>query len=228
MNRAEVLQLLQKNRNERGVANWEKSPAIPGLGSFGIGLTQLKSLAKTVGKNHDLALELWQEPNYDARIIAVLIDEPKKVTREQVELQVQELLHWGFAHVFCSVLLPKVSFSQPLAEEWMNSSDSLKRSCGFRLLYQIAKDDKKLPDEYFLPYIERIERELQTEENFVKDGMNSALLIIGQRSKPLYERSVAAARAIGKVTVDYGDNSCQAMDVLAHLTGDRIRSKFEN
>ncbi|MEZ4764117.1 MAG: hypothetical protein R3C26_13340 [Calditrichia bacterium] len=29
-----------------------------------------------------------------------------------------------------------------------------------------------------------------------------------------------------QITVDYGDNSCQAMDVLAHLTGDRIRNKF--
>ncbi|MCB0288214.1 MAG: DNA alkylation repair protein, partial [Calditrichaeota bacterium] len=157
MNRNKVLQLLEKSRNERGVAYWEKSPAIPGLGSFGIGLSQLKTLAKTVGKNHDLAMELWQEPNYDAKIMAVLIDEPKKVTREQVEKQVPELLHWGFAHVYCSVLLPKVPFCQSLAEEWMISSDNLKRSCGFRMLYQIAKNDKKLPDEYFLPFIERIE-----------------------------------------------------------------------
>ncbi|MEZ4764116.1 MAG: hypothetical protein R3C26_13335 [Calditrichia bacterium] len=51
----------------------------------------------------------------------------------------------------------------PLAKDWM-TSDSLKRSCGFQLLYQIAKNDKKLPDDYFLPYIERIERELQTEK----------------------------------------------------------------
>ncbi|MCB0285314.1 MAG: DNA alkylation repair protein [Calditrichaeota bacterium] len=226
MTKTDVIKLLSENRNERGMVNWEKSPIIRGFTSYGIGLTQLKKLAKQVGKNHELAMELWHETNYDAKILAILIDEAKQVTREQVDRQVAELTPWSLTHVYCSTLLPKVGFLVPLAEDWMTNSDSLKRSCGFQLLYQIAKNDKKLPDDYFLPYIERIERELQTEENFVKDGMNSALLMIGQRSKPLYERSVAAARAIGKVTVDYGDNSCQAMDVLAHLTGDRIRKKF--
>ena len=45
-------------------------------------------MAKQVGRDHDLALALWNEPNHDAKIIASLIDDPKQLTRDQVEKQV--------------------------------------------------------------------------------------------------------------------------------------------
>jgi 3-methyladenine DNA glycosylase AlkD len=40
-----------------------------GLTSFGIGLTTLRAIAKQVGRDRDLALELWNERNHDAKII---------------------------------------------------------------------------------------------------------------------------------------------------------------
>ena len=40
-----------------------------GLTSFGIGLTKLRAIAKQVGRDRDLALELWNERNHDAKII---------------------------------------------------------------------------------------------------------------------------------------------------------------
>ena len=56
--------------------------------------------------------------------------------------------------------------------------------------------------------------------------MNNALWMIGQRSKPLNIQAIEIAKKIGKIEVDYGDNSCQAIDVLKHLTGERIQQKF--
>jgi hypothetical protein len=110
----------------------------------------------------------------------------------------------------------------------MNSADYLKRRCGFALLYQIARDNKKLPDSWFIPLVERIGKELQSEENFVKDTMNSALFAIGKRSAQLNHFALETAKSIGKVIVDYGDNSCQAIDVVAHLTADRVRKNYDN
>ena len=95
MTSADVFSLLEANRNERGIKNWEKmGPEAKGLISFGIGLTQLRKLAKWIGRNHDLALQLWDSDNYDAKIIGLLIDEPKKLTREQAESQVADV-GWG-------------------------------------------------------------------------------------------------------------------------------------
>jgi hypothetical protein len=76
MTKTEVLDLLKENRDARGEANWkEMGDRTGGLTSFGIGLTKLRAIAKQVGRDHDLALKLWNERNHDAKIIGLLIDE---------------------------------------------------------------------------------------------------------------------------------------------------------
>ena len=64
MDKEAIYKLLDDNKNPRGIENWNKME-IQDWSSFGIGLTQLKKLAKQIGRNHDLAQVLWKEPNYD-------------------------------------------------------------------------------------------------------------------------------------------------------------------
>ena len=59
MNIDKVRELLESNKNERGMKLWEKWN-MPWK-SYGIGLTQLKKIAKQVGRDHELALELWKQ-----------------------------------------------------------------------------------------------------------------------------------------------------------------------
>lgn len=221
----DVLQLLSENRDERGIAHWRKT-GVTRLESFGLGLTRLKTLAKKIGKNHFLALELWQLPIYDAKILATLIDNPREITPEQVEQQVTDADFWLLSYSYCVNLMPKLPFVTEKAVAWAASPDDLLRRCGYLLLAQMAKNDAKPGDEFFEYYLEIIASKLQAEENFVKDAMNTALLMIGQRSKGLYVRAVEIARKIGKVEVDYGDNSCQATDCYKHFSSERLAHKF--
>lgn len=221
----DVIALLKENKDERGIAHWQKLGDAR-LESFGLGLTRLKSLAKEIGRNHPLALALWQLPIYDAKILATLIDDPRQITPDQVEQQVKDAKFWLLSYSYCSNLMPKLVFVTEKTVAWTASSDHLKRRCGYLLLAQIAKKDAKLGDEFFESYLDIFDRSLQTEENFVKDAMNNALLAIGQRSKRLYKRALEIARKLGKVEVDYGDNSCQAIDCYQHLSQDRLVNKF--
>jgi len=62
MTKTEVLDLLKEHRDARGEASWkEMGDRTGGLTSFGIGLTRLRAIAKQVGRDHDLALKLWNE-----------------------------------------------------------------------------------------------------------------------------------------------------------------------
>ena len=47
----------EKVKNERGIAHWNKRSWK--LRSYGIGLTQLRKLAKKIGRDHELAAELF-------------------------------------------------------------------------------------------------------------------------------------------------------------------------
>jgi 3-methyladenine DNA glycosylase AlkD len=229
MTKSEVVALLKKNRNERGIANW-KRVGPKNLKSFGIGLTQLRKLAKQVGKDHTLALRLWQSDIYDAKVVGALIDEPKKMTREQAEAQVEDLQFSMLSHVYCScdATLAKAPFARDLAVDWTKSRDNIRRRCGYLLLYELAKNtkDETLDDAFFTKYVERIQKTIHKEENYVRDAMNASLLGIGKRNAKLNKTAVRAAKAIGPVEVDYGDNTCEPLDVVKHLTSPALKKKL--
>ncbi len=232
MTKTEVLALLKKNQNERGIAHWNKRYAKSSkLKSFGIGLTQLRKLAKQIGRDRKLAQQLWATDVYDAKIIGLLIDDPKQVTREQAEEQVEGLNAGMLSHVFasCDATLAKAPFAFDLARDWTQSKDPVRRRCAYGLLYELSKKNPNgMDDEYLLGRIDHIQKKIHGEEMWVREAMLGALMGIGKRNKRLNAAAVHAAKAIGPVDIDYGDdNSCEPLDVLKHLTSDYIRKKLK-
>ena len=230
MTKAEVMTLLEENRNERGEVNWEKlGDRRGGLKSFGIGLTQLRKLSKQVGRDPRLAGQLWKTKNHDAKVVGLLIDDPKQLTREQVEAQVEEVGAGMLAHVFssCDATLPKASFAFDLATEWMDSQDPLRRQCGYGVIYELSKKPKHpgMTDEFCLTCLERIDREILDEVASVRGSMSAALMGIGKRNRKLNRAAIKIAKRIGPVSWD-DDTNCEPFDVLKHLTSDYIREKL--
>lgn len=233
MKKAEVLALLKENSNERGIENWKKSKTHPAsLKSYGIGLTQLRKIAKTVGRDHKLAQQLFKSNIHDAKIVGLLIDDPKQLTRERAEEQVESLEGGYLTHVFssCDATLPKCSFAVDLARDWMDSKDSTRRRCAWGLMYEFSKfKGKKAPDDdFFMKCIDRIQSSIHDDKDmWVRESMNGALLGIGKRNKKLNKAAIKAVKFIGPVDVDYGDdNSCEPLDVLKHLTSDYVKKKL--
>lgn len=234
MTKTEVMTLLKANKNERGIAHWKRlqTKESSNLSSYGIGLSQLRKLAKQIGRDHKLAQQLWQSKVYDAKIIGLLIDDPKQLTREQVEQQADNLSGGYLAHVFsaCGATLPKAPFALDLAREWMDAKDSGRRRCAWGLIYEFSKfKGKKAPDDaFFLDCIQRIQNTIHADKDtWVRESMNGALMGIGKRSRELNKAAIKAVKAIGPVDIDYGDdNSCEPLDVLKHLTSDYIKQKL--
>ena len=231
MTKTQVLSLLKEHQNERGVANWQKlGPKTGKLKSMGIGLTQLRKLAKQIGRDHKLALQLWKTDVYDAKVIGLLIDDPKRLTREQAEEQVEGLQGGMLTHVFssCDATLAKAPFAFELASDWMKSKDEVRRRCAYGLLYELCKKNPKgMDDEYLLDRIDHIQETIHGEEMWVREFMSGALIGIGKRNKKLNKAAIRAAKAIGPVEIDYGDdNSCEPVDVLKHLTSDYLKQKL--
>lgn len=221
---SDVDALLEANKNERGMQAWEKV-GNPAFRSYGLGLTQIKKLAKGVTKSQPLADELWRSDLWDAKQLACLVGEPKTLSSEALDTMAAETKNWMLGHVFLQNVMAKSPLLQQKFEDWKGHKDDGIRSLGWGCLGYLAKS-KKMDDAYFPAHVKHISAQLQGEANFVKDSMNNALFAISQRSKSLYADGLAAAKSIGPVEVDYGENSCQALDVIKHLTSPRIAGKF--
>ncbi|MDX2002667.1 MAG: DNA alkylation repair protein [Chitinophagales bacterium] len=225
MRYAEVMALLEQNADPRGIAHWNKIKKDEYTNTtFGIGVTKLRALAKKIKKDHELALQLWDSNVWDAKMIAIFIEEPKKITKEQIERQIAKGFNWLTADKYCELIV-ETPYALEFIEAWKDAENELTRRSAYTLLSYVAKGNPELDDTYFFGHLEAI-RNLQQAPNFVKDAMNNCLLTIGSRSWPLYTECLVIAKSIGKVVVDYGDNSCQALDAVKHLNGDRIKNKF--
>ena len=230
MNTTDVHSLLEENQNERGIANWNKPEHNKSkLKSYGIGLTILRKLAKKIGRNRDLAQELWKSDYYDAKVISLLIDDPKQITPEQAETQVEQLDGGYLEHVFssCDATLAKTSFTKEIADKWMVSKDPVRRRCGHGLLYELSKSKKKsAPDNaYFLSQIQRIEKTYQKESIPVLMSMAGALMGMGMRNLELNQAAIPVAKKIGPIDFDKR-GKCDPFDILKHLTGEYAKKKF--
>jgi 3-methyladenine DNA glycosylase AlkD len=228
---ADVLALLDAERDERGMKNWERLGAgTAGLRSVGIGLTRLRKMAKQIGRDHELARALWQADVYEAKVIALLVDDPARVTREQAERQVEELAGGMLAHVFasCDATLAKTPFVVELADDWVTRDDPVRRECGYGLVYEVSKfAGKKAPaDTWFLAQVERIGATIDAESEKVRLAMGAALMGIGKRNVVLNKAALKVARAVGPIEFTSVSGECEPFDVVKHLDNDRLRAKL--
>jgi len=230
MNKSEILDYLKSNQDSRGIEHWKKHrDKSGGLKSFGIGLTKLRKFSKTVGRDPKLARQLWQSKIYDMKIISLLIDDPKTITIEQAEAQVEQL-HGGYlAHVFssCDATLAKAPFVVELADKWIKSKDPVRRECGFGLLYEVSKSKKKSApgNEYFLSHIAHIDKMYAKQPTTILLAMATALIGTGKRSKELNAAALKVAVKIGPIDFD-PDGRCDPMDAAKHLTSSYIKNKL--
>lgn len=230
MKRAEVLAYLKSEQDPRGIAHWkEHAEESGGLKSYGLGLTRLRKFAKQIGRDARLARELWKSNVYDAKVVALLIDDPKTMTVEQAEAQVEQLAGGHLAHVFssCDATLAKTPFVLELLERWIRSEDPTRRRCGYGLLYEVSKWKKKsAPDEaFFLEHVKRI-RETYAEQSIpVLMSMAGALQGMGVRSVKLNAAALRLARKIGPIEFD-PRGKCDPFDVAKNLSHDLVRKRL--
>lgn len=231
MNKAQVFALLEGNRNERGIANWKKKGhGDSGMKSFGIGLTVLRKLAKKIGRDRALAHELWETDVYDAKVLGLLIDDPKQLTREQAEEQVENLAGGMLAHVFssCDATLAKAPIAFDLACDWIKSRDEMRKRCGWGLLYELSKKNPSgMDDTFLLGCIDRVGEQIESEPTWVRMAMAGALVGIGKRNRTLNRAAVRVARQVGPI--DFNDGSgrkCDPFDPHKHLTSEYVKKKL--
>ncbi|MEX2583642.1 MAG: DNA alkylation repair protein [Gemmatimonadota bacterium] len=230
MQTTDVLSILESEKDDRGIRHWKAlGTKTGGLESFGIGLTRLRKLAKRIGRDRALARDLWRTNVYDAHVVSLLIDDPKAITRDQVEAQVEELTA-GLAHVFssCDATLAKTDFVVELADEWIRTGNAIRRSCGYGLLYEISKfaGRKAPPTEFFLDHVQLIDDTIDQEKSGVRLAMGTALMGIGKRDRRLNEAALAVAERVGPIEFESSGEKCDPFDVAKHLKTDRLKEKL--
>jgi len=166
--------------------------------AFGVSLPNLRKVAKSIKKDHQLALELWATGIHECRVLASLVDDPKQVTPEQMDSWVADFYSWDVCDQVCGNLFDRTPFAIEKALEYSRSEKEYTKRAGFVLMAEFAVHDKKANDESFMPFFPIIEREAWDDRNFVKKAVNWALRQIGKRNRSLGKAAKECALRIAQ------------------------------
>lgn len=161
--------------------------------AYGVSMAALKPIARRIKRNHDRALVLWATGVHEARILAALTDEPKKVTPEQMNSWAADFDSWDLCDQVTSKLFARTPFVEAKIPEWADDEREYVRRAGFALAAAFAVHAKTLPDARFLPILALVERHAADPRNFVRKAVNWALRQVGKRSTGLHGPAMALA-----------------------------------
>ncbi len=162
----------------------------------GVSVYELRRMARTLGTDHHLALALWDTGNHEARILASMVDDPRAVTREQMEAWAAAFDSWDVCDQVTSNLFDKTPWAYEQVQTWSAAPGEWVKRAAFATAAALAVQDKAAPDERFLEILALVRREAGDDRPYVKKAVNWALRNIGKRNLRLHEEAVATAEAI--------------------------------
>ncbi len=192
--------------------------------AHGISAPVLHMLARRIGKNHELAEQLWKSEIHEARILAALIGQPEKVTSAQMERWVREFDSWDMVDAACCYLYAHAAPAWSKVHEWSQRREEFQKRAAFSLVAYLSYKDKTAPDARFERFLQVIEREARDERNFVRKAVNWALRNIGKRNLRLNRAAIRKAEKIRQQS----SRSARwiAADALRELRSDAVQARL--
>jgi 3-methyladenine DNA glycosylase AlkD len=152
--------------------------------AFGTPMARIKAVAKPLGRNHELAEALWRTGWYEARLLTSFVDDPARVTPEQMDRWRADFDNWAIVDTLCFNLFDRTPYALAKIEEWAELPDEFGRRAAFALLASVALHRKDIPDSALHDKLELIEQVSTDGRNFVKKGASWALRAVGGRAGP--------------------------------------------
>jgi 3-methyladenine DNA glycosylase AlkD len=186
------LRKLGSEANRAGMARFGINTAR----AFGVSMAAMRPLERKYRRQHDLAAALWASRHHEARILAALIDDPKLVTRGQMDAWAAAFDSWDLCDQACMKLFARTPFVADRARKWAGDRRQFVRRAAFALIAGYAVGAKQVPDRELLPFLVLIRKHATDERNFVKKAVNWALRQLGKRSMALHAPALALAREL--------------------------------
>jgi 3-methyladenine DNA glycosylase AlkD len=213
MTSQQLLIQLQKLGKPKTVAIYTKH-GVTGA-CYGVNYGDLKPLAKKVGKNQTLALELWKSGVHDARIAATMIAEPQKMSRADIETWVGDCNNYVLTEAVAAVAAAMPEALE-IARDWIARKDEWQTTAGWNVIGILASKGG-VSKEDGRALLEHIEKAIHRQPNRTRHAMNGVLIGLGGYVDALRPRALAVAKAIGKVDVDHGETGCVTPDAAGYI-----------
>ncbi|MFM9996925.1 MAG: DNA alkylation repair protein [Phycisphaerales bacterium] len=192
----EILEKLESLGGEKRRA-WNIKNGAGKARTFGVETGDIRSLAKKIKTNHELALQLWKTGNIDAQLLAILLMKPKSLSAAEVDTMVRAATFAWVADWFNAYIVKEQppADKETLRIKWMEDEDGWAARAGWNLT---ASKIGKGADGLDLPaLLGRIESEMADAPPETQWTMNAVLANIGIHDAKLRKRAIAIGEKLG-------------------------------
>ncbi|HUV61555.1 MAG TPA: DNA alkylation repair protein [Thermoplasmata archaeon] len=221
----QVISELKSRANPRNVEGMARF-GISSENTLGISVTELRKVAKRLGRDHSLALELWATGIHEARILAAIIDEPTEVTKGQMEGWAKDFDSWDVCDQATTCLFDRTPYAFETAVEWSSRDEEYVKRAGFAMMAGLAVHDKAAADDVFISLLQHVKRESLDDRRYVKKAVNWALRQIGKRNLRLNKEAIRVATEISEM--DSRAARWIASDALRELRSEAVQKRLRS
>ena len=162
---------------------------------FGVQMGDIRKVAAQIKTDHELGLALWRSGNLDARLLAILVISPKRLSADELDRMVRSARFGQLADWLNSYVVKEHPAKETLRTTWMEVDDAWAARAGWSLTSsRVARN----PEGLDLPaLLERIETEMPDADPAVQWTMNACLANIGIHHPKHRRRAIALGESLG-------------------------------
>jgi 3-methyladenine DNA glycosylase AlkD len=178
---------------------------------FGVKVGDLKVVLKSAGKDHALALALWETGNVDARYLAALMAHPKAMDEATLDAWARSANGPLISEYSVAWVAAESGRGAELAARWIDDADPRVASAGWATWagHVALTPDAALDLDLLAGLLARVEAQIHEAPHRVRYTMNGAMIAIGTYVAPLRDAALATAARVGPVSVDVGGTACR-------------------
>jgi len=200
MEQKEVIKFLEQNGRIKNVLSMARFGIRPQTKVYGVSVTTLRQLAKTIGKDTKLAKQLYKSGIHECRLLASIIVDAQEMDSKEMDRWAEGFDSWDICDMSCM----NVFRYHPLAIKkcflWSEGKDEYYKRAGFALMAALASDKKnKVSNAEFEMFLPLLIKNANDNRNYVKKAVNWALRQIGKRNEALRRESIKVAETIIKL-----------------------------
>jgi 3-methyladenine DNA glycosylase AlkD len=218
-----ALDALKEYADPSHLQNYERF-CIEARNALGVRVPNIRKIAKDIGRNHELSLELMQNETHEAKLLAPLLGERNKISTEDMDRWVRGFYSWDLVDNACRFLV-STPYGLEKAAEYRRSDEEFVRRTGLVMLVAYAIHHKEATEEHLNTLLVAAMKCSSDDRVYVKKAVSWLIRTIGKKSIFLHQQALKTAEQLEFLPV----RSAQwiARDVQHELTSGKVLGRIQ-
>ena len=160
--------------------------------NWGAAIPMLQEKAREIGKDYDLAIELWKADVRECKILATMVMPAEKMLPEIADIWMEQTISQEIAEQAAFNLYQYLPFAAEKAYQWMASEKELYQLCGFHILTRLFMNKQEPNERGINEFIDQALAALQSPAISVRKAAMQCMIRFAELGL-VYERMAKSA-----------------------------------